>query len=126
MSVVTDAAMAVMKKALAIAPDSWLPGGTPDPLIRHQHGHVGKPVSRLDGPLKVKGAARFAAEFPLDGMVHAALVFSTIPKGRIATIDTSVAQAASCSSWITVPRRASNPCRCSAARRRAPAATICR
>ena len=60
-----------------------MPGGKPDPLIRHQHGHIGKPLSRIDGPLKVSGAAPFAAEFPIDGMVYAALAFSTIAKGRI-------------------------------------------
>ena len=40
------------------------------------------------------GEARFAAEFPLDGMVYAALVYSTIARGRIATLDTAAAEAA--------------------------------
>jgi xanthine dehydrogenase YagR molybdenum-binding subunit len=80
-------------KAVALSPDSWIPGGTPDPLIAHQHGHIGKPVSRIDGPLKVAGAAPFAAEFPMAGMAYAALAFSTIAKGRIAVIDTTVAEA---------------------------------
>src|SRR4029077_16538065 len=68
--------------------------GRPDPLIRQKHGLVGAPVSRLDGALKVKGAARFAAEVPLDRMVHAALAYSTIAKGRLATLNTSAAEAA--------------------------------
>ncbi|MER8912961.1 xanthine dehydrogenase family protein molybdopterin-binding subunit [Mesorhizobium sp. M0761] len=80
-----------MKKAIELAPDSWMPGGKPDPLIHHQHGHVGKSVSRIDGPLKVKGAARFAAEFAPSNMTYAAVMFSTIAKGRIASIDTSAA-----------------------------------
>eukprot|EP01037_Dinobryon_pediforme_P032110 gene32110-36913_t len=84
---------AVLKKAVELAPDSWIPGGVPDPLIQHKHGLVGTQVSRLDGPLKVKGAARFSAEFPLDGMLYAALTYSTIPKGRIATIDVAAAEA---------------------------------
>ncbi len=88
------AMQAVMKKAVELAPDSWVPGGVPDPLIQHKHGLVGTQVSRLDGPLKVKGAARFAAEFPVDDMVYAALAYSTIAKGRIATLDTTAAQAA--------------------------------
>ncbi len=71
-----------------------MPGGTPDPLIGREHGLIGTPVSRVDGPLKVQGEARFAAEFALDGMVYAALVYSTIPKGRIASLDTSAAEAA--------------------------------
>ena len=94
MNVIQDAAKAVMKKAIELAPDSWLPGGAPDPLIRHQHGQIGTPVSRLDGPLKVKGAARFAAEIPLEGMVYASLAYSSIAKGRIVAIDTNAAEAA--------------------------------
>ncbi len=101
MSIVGDAAEAakgfaqgLMKKAVEIAPDRWMPGGTPDPLIRHQHGHVGRPVSRIDGPLKVQGAARFAAEFAPEGMVYAAVAFSSIAKGRIATLDVAAAEAA--------------------------------
>lgn len=82
-----------MAKAVALAPDSWIPGGTPDPLI-HQHGHVGQPVSRLDGPLKVSGKARFAAEFPMAEITYAALAYSTIAKGRLVEIDTSEAQSA--------------------------------
>jgi xanthine dehydrogenase YagR molybdenum-binding subunit len=93
-SIIRDAAQAVVKKAAELAPDSWIPGGRPDPLIRQKHGLVGAPVSRLDGALKVKGAARFAAEVPLDGMVYAALAYSTIAKGRLATLNTSAAEAA--------------------------------
>ena len=90
MNPIQEAAGALMKKAIAAAPDSWLPGGKPDPLIREKHGHVGAPVSRVDGPLKVQGRARFAAEFAPQGMAYAALLYSTIAKGRIADIDTSL------------------------------------
>jgi xanthine dehydrogenase YagR molybdenum-binding subunit len=86
-----SAAMKVMQKAVEAAPDSWMPGGTPDPLIRQQHGIVGAPISRLDGPLKVTGAAPFAAEIPVTGMLFAALAFSTIAKGRILSIETDAA-----------------------------------
>lgn len=88
------AAQTVLKKAVELAPDSWIPGGKPDPLIHHRHGHVGKPVSRIDGPLKVQGKATFAAEFTLEGMAYAAVAFGTVPKGRIATLDTTRAEAA--------------------------------
>ena len=94
MSIIKDAAQAVMKKAVEHAPDAWLPGGHPDPLIGRKHGLIGAPVSRLDGPLKVQGRARFAAEFPMQGMLYAALAYSTVPKGRITTLDTSTAEAA--------------------------------
>ncbi|MDB5714961.1 MAG: xanthine dehydrogenase family protein molybdopterin-binding subunit [Sphingomonadales bacterium] len=100
MSVVENAAQlaqaamqAVMKKAAELAPDKWVPGGTPDPLVTRKHGLLGTQVSRIDGPLKVTGAARFSAEFPMDGMVYAALAYSTIPKGRITTLDTETASA---------------------------------
>jgi xanthine dehydrogenase YagR molybdenum-binding subunit len=94
MSFIQKAIQAVEMKAIALAPDAWLPGGKPDPLIEHRHGLIGAPVSRLDGPVKVRGQARFAAEFPLDGMLYAALTFSTIAKGRIATLDTRAAESA--------------------------------
>ncbi|MGY2734693.1 xanthine dehydrogenase family protein molybdopterin-binding subunit [Sphingomonas sp. UYP23] len=54
-------------------------------------GPIGKPVSRIDGPLKVRGKATFAAEFAMDRMLYASLVFSTISKGRIETLDTAQA-----------------------------------
>ena len=87
-------AQSAMEKIVQLAPDSWIPGGHPDPLIRQRHGHVGRPISRLDGPVKVRGAAPFAAEFPLEGMAYAAVKFSTVAKGRIASIDTAEAEAA--------------------------------
>jgi xanthine dehydrogenase YagR molybdenum-binding subunit len=101
MSIIDDAkqlaqgmVQGAMAKAIALAPDSWMPGGEPDPLMHQQHGHIGKPISRVDGALKVSGRARFAAEFPLDGMVYAAVVFSTIAKGRIVGMETGEAEAA--------------------------------
>lgn len=94
MSIVQDAIQAVVKKAVALAPDSWIPGGGPDPLILHKHGLIGAPVSRIDGPLKVAGQARFAAEFPMEDMTYAALHYATIAKGRIAGIDAAEAEAA--------------------------------
>ncbi|MDB5880055.1 MAG: xanthine dehydrogenase family protein molybdopterin-binding subunit [Variovorax sp.] len=94
MNIIQETVQAVVKKAVAIAPDAWMPGGKPDPMIARTNGLIGAPISRLDGPQKVQGRARFAAEFPMEGMVYAALVYSTIPKGRIATIDTDAAQSA--------------------------------
>jgi xanthine dehydrogenase YagR molybdenum-binding subunit len=94
MNIVTDAAQALMNKAVALAPDSWLPGGVPDPLIAHKHGAIGVPVSRLDGTFKVGGTAPFAAEFPIAGMTYAALAFSTVARGRIASLGTDAAEAA--------------------------------
>jgi xanthine dehydrogenase YagR molybdenum-binding subunit len=94
MSRFTNVVQTVMKKAVELAPDSWMPGAHPDPLIDHRQGLIGAPISRLDGPLKVQGKARFAAEFPMERLVYAALAYSTIPKGRIRNLDTSAAEAA--------------------------------
>ena len=94
MPILKDAMQAVMKKAIALAPDSFIPGGKPDPLIRHKHGLIGASISRIDGPLKVSGRAAFAAEFPMPGLAYAALKYSTIARGRIAEIDTAAAEAA--------------------------------
>ena len=84
----------VMGKLVPMAPDSWMPGGVPDPLIAHKHGLIGKPVSRLDSRDKVTGAAAFAAERDMADMVYAALAYSTVAKGRIETLDTAAAEAA--------------------------------
>jgi xanthine dehydrogenase YagR molybdenum-binding subunit len=106
MSIITYAVQAVMKKAVELAPDTWLPGGRPDPLISRENSLIGSRVSRLDGPLKVTGAAPFAAEFPLPDMVYAAFVYSTVPRGRITTIDTTAAEAAAGVALVMTHRNA--------------------
>jgi xanthine dehydrogenase YagR molybdenum-binding subunit len=83
----------VVKTAIGLAPDRFVPGATPDPL-RDKHGALGAPVSRIDGPLKVEGKARFAGEFVMPGMLHGALAYSSIPRGRIVSLDTAAAEAA--------------------------------
>ena len=55
---------------------------------------IGQPLSRVDGRLKVTGAARYAADIPMADLAHAAIVHSTIANGRIATIDTTAAERA--------------------------------
>ncbi|RFU47928.1 xanthine dehydrogenase family protein molybdopterin-binding subunit [Paraburkholderia sp. DHOC27] len=94
MSIVKDTVQAVMKKAIALAPDRFIPGGEPDELIRHKDSLIGAPINRIDGPLKVCGRATFAAEFPLEGVTYAALKYSTVARGRIVAIDTAAAEAA--------------------------------
>ncbi|MCU1336716.1 MAG: dehydrogenase [Bryobacterales bacterium] len=69
----------------------FMPDAKRDPLI-DSHGYVGKPLDRVDGHLKVTGGARFAAEYALDDMVYAEPVFSTISKGKVRRLDTSVAK----------------------------------
>jgi len=107
------AVQTVMKKAVEHAPDKMIPGGIADPLAYRREGLIGTAVSRLDGPEKVKGEARFAAEIPLAGMLFAALVYSTIPKGRIVSLDTDEAEAAAGVALVmtfkNAPRMASPP-----------------
>ena len=49
--------------------------------------HVGRPTSRVDGPLKVTGQAKYAAEYPAADLLHGCIVGSTIAAGRILAID---------------------------------------
>ncbi len=112
MSAIQDVAMKAVKAAVNLAPGSWLPGGTPDPLIR-KHGALGAPVSRLDGVLKVRGQAQFAAEVPLENILHAALVCSTIARGRMSALDTTAAESAPgvalVMTYLNAPRMKSPP-----------------
>jgi xanthine dehydrogenase YagR molybdenum-binding subunit len=94
MSTIEDASRARTDTPVGLAQPSFVTGGAPDPVSRDKHGLIGTQVSRVDGLLKVTGSARFAAEFPLDGMVYAAVAFSTIAKGHIANLDTAEAEAA--------------------------------
>lgn len=55
---------------------------------------IGKPINRVDGRLKVTGAARYCAEVPIENLAHAVFVSSTIPSGRITSIDTEAARKA--------------------------------
>jgi CO/xanthine dehydrogenase Mo-binding subunit len=55
---------------------------------------LGTGVDRVDGRLKVTGAAHYPPDFTLPGMAHAALVRSTIAAGAIASLDTAAAEAA--------------------------------
>ncbi|QXC48855.1 xanthine dehydrogenase family protein molybdopterin-binding subunit [Agrobacterium salinitolerans] len=71
----------------------WQPAVTTDPLLR-KHGSLGQSVSRIEGPMKVQGKTRFAAEFPYDNMSYAAIAFSTVARGRITELNVGAAEAA--------------------------------
>jgi xanthine dehydrogenase YagR molybdenum-binding subunit len=53
--------------------------------------YIGTATSRVDGRAKVTGAAKYAADYNVPGLLHGSLVTSTIAKGRIARIDASTA-----------------------------------
>lgn len=50
---------------------------------------VGKPISRLEGHLKVTGSAKYAGEYEAENLLYGYVVNSTITKGKIKSIDTS-------------------------------------
>jgi CO/xanthine dehydrogenase Mo-binding subunit len=54
---------------------------------------VGAPTLRVEGRLKVTGAARYSADHPIEGAVHAVVVDGTVGRGRITGIDVSAATA---------------------------------
>lgn len=93
MSKTQNAIVGTVRTVMGWVPAQWLPGGTPDPLIERR-AEIGRQASRLDGPLKVAGAARFAAEVAMDRLCYAALVHSPVTRGRITRLDTSAAEAA--------------------------------
>jgi xanthine dehydrogenase YagR molybdenum-binding subunit len=53
---------------------------------------IGRPVNRVDGPRKVTGEARYAAEFDVPDLLYAALVLSTVPAGTIRSIEAEAAR----------------------------------
>ncbi|HXW06594.1 MAG TPA: xanthine dehydrogenase family protein molybdopterin-binding subunit [Vicinamibacterales bacterium] len=53
---------------------------------------IGKPVKRVDGPLKVQGAAKYAYDISRPGMLYARLVDSPHPHARVRAIDLSAAE----------------------------------
>src|SRR5215813_8202254 len=53
---------------------------------------IGAPVARIDGRAKVTGTARYAADFNLPNLTHAALATSPIARGEILAIDQAAAR----------------------------------
>jgi CO/xanthine dehydrogenase Mo-binding subunit len=54
---------------------------------------IGEPIDRVDGPLKVTGAAPYPSDFSFPDLTHAVLVQSTIAAGTIRGIYTAKAEA---------------------------------
>ena len=53
---------------------------------------IGQPISRIDGKLKVTGAAPYATEHAIDNVAYGVPVTSTIGSGQVTRIDTSIAE----------------------------------
>ncbi|MFC4855964.1 xanthine dehydrogenase family protein molybdopterin-binding subunit [Actinophytocola glycyrrhizae] len=54
-------------------------------------GAVGAPRPRIEGRLKVTGAAHYAADVPVPDLTHGWMVTATVSRGRIRDIDASAA-----------------------------------
>jgi xanthine dehydrogenase YagR molybdenum-binding subunit len=54
---------------------------------------IGQPISRLEGHLKVTGAAKYSGEYNVPGLLYGYVVNSTITKGEITAIDMETAAA---------------------------------
>jgi xanthine dehydrogenase YagR molybdenum-binding subunit len=54
---------------------------------------VGQPITRVDGPLKVTGQARYAADNPQPNLAYAVLICSTVARGSVERIDDKTALA---------------------------------
>ena len=87
-TVLAGSAAAIATVALGSAANAQ----SPSPATVPQGLGMGRP--RRDGALKVRGEAAFAAEHIFPGMVYGALVYSTIPKGTIRTLNVDAARTA--------------------------------
>src|SRR5207302_4901103 len=63
-------------------------------LIMAQTNIVGPAPSRVDGRLKVTGAAKYAVELPITNCAYGWTVESNIAKGKILSIETKAAESA--------------------------------
>ena len=48
---------------------------------------IGEPLPRIDGPIKVTGAARYTADLRAPDMLYGVVVTASIPAGRVAAIE---------------------------------------
>ena len=77
--------MSIVRKIVEVVAQV-MPDRERDELIG-QRGILGQPISRLDGRDKVCGLAKFTADYAVDGLVHAAIAYSSISKGTITAIE---------------------------------------
>ncbi|MGZ5113635.1 MAG: xanthine dehydrogenase family protein molybdopterin-binding subunit [Usitatibacter sp.] len=70
-----------------------VPGAEAPPLAPNADlAWIGKSVPRINGRAKVTGAARFAVDVKLPGMLHARLLRSPYPHARLASLELGAAQ----------------------------------
>ena len=82
-----------IKGAQMIEVERQIPVDEPPVLpVNENLNIIGKRTPRLDGRLKVTGAARYTADVRLPGMLFARIVTSPHPHARVRSIDTSAAE----------------------------------
>jgi xanthine dehydrogenase YagR molybdenum-binding subunit len=54
---------------------------------------VGKPATRLDGPVRTSGAARYTVDVALPGMLHALVLRAPVARARVTRLDAEAARA---------------------------------
>jgi xanthine dehydrogenase YagR molybdenum-binding subunit len=86
-----------------------LPGSATHSRVkpRPDSGVIGRPIDRIDGPLKVTGNATYAYENTLEGTVFGYILGAAVAKGRIAEIDTAEAERAPAVLLVMTHRNAS-------------------
>ena len=77
------------------SPQTAFPTAAPATTTAPESGPavIGMPLSRVDGPAKVSGQARYAAEYGAPDLAHGVVVSSTVARGAIRSIDYSAALA---------------------------------
>ena len=75
-----------------IQSDKLGPNGQIVASIAEPTSIIGASLSRVDGPLKTTGSARYASDYNFPGMVYAVPVGATVASGKIRSIDTSTAE----------------------------------
>ena len=61
-------------------------------LLDGSQGIIGRPLDRIDGPLKVSGQATYAAEYKLDDLAYGYLVEAPFGSGTVMRIDVEAAR----------------------------------
>ena len=62
------------------------------PRKKEPYSIIGKRQTKLDAPLKATGRSQFTDDIVLPGMLQGKIVRSSIPRGKILSIDTSRAE----------------------------------
>jgi len=77
----------IQKQQRGLPVEGWVPSRLP-----REFTLIGKPINRRDANSKVTGAAKYASDINIPGMLHAKLLLCPHPHAKIKRIDTSKAE----------------------------------